>query len=617
MTAIRSVRRRFGGRIRQAVLLGLGWLVLGSPAPAKSYRIPHATIEARLQGDGSLWVKESRTYDFEGRFSFAYRTLPTAHGESYEGIRVSEEGNAYRLAETDEAGTYRVTPGAEALEVRWFFRAESQRTFDLEYRVKPVAQRHADAAVLYYQFVGGDWDIAQRDVRVHVQAPRPVAPDSVRVWLHGPLWGEVRIDPDGGLTAVCDRVPPHVALEIRALYPPAVLPDVPLTAGTVRESVMAEEARWANEANRLRAEARERLAARAARRSLGWRVLPLLGLAGIVGGYLLWRSRGTRPTLPESSAQTLVSAPPSETPPALVGYLIHDRQVSGADLTATIFDLARRGFLVLQEGRAERRQLFGGTRTVPTYTLVLKRDALRANAASLLPHEAGLLEFIFDVLARGNDTIEMDAIKKQQSRMARFFATWSRQVKSEARARDYFDAASVRAYHYGLAIGIGLLALTIPAVLLFGLAGASLAVAGVVVLGLSCLIPHRTLAGETEARRWKGLKRYLQNYGAPGVAPLDPRLNVDAFLVYGIVLGLGAKAYRTLVGRLAPADGSSFVPWYVAHEAGGGFDVGGVAEAFSSMVAVATSSMSSATGTGGGASGGGGGGAGGGGGGAG
>jgi uncharacterized membrane protein YgcG len=616
MSAVRGDPLRYGKGMRRAVLLGLGLLALAAPVSAKSYRISKVVIEARLGGDGSLWVKESRTYAFEGRFRYAFRTLPTGHGEIYEAIRVSEDGNALILADTGEPSTFRVTPGGDAIEVRWFFRAQSKRTFDLEYRVQPVAQRHADTALLHYQFIGSDWDVPQRDVRVHVQPPRTLAPDSVRVWLHGPLWGEVGLDPDGGITATCARVPPHVAFEIRALYPPAILPDVPLAAGAVREGVMQEEARWAEDANRLRAEAQRRIAARAARRSLGWRVLPLIGLAGIVGGYLLWRARGTRPAVPESSAQALVSALPSETPPAFVGYLLNGRQVSGADLTATLFDLARRGFLVLQEGRAERRQLFGGTRTVSTYTLVLKRDALQQNASQLLPHEAGLLAFIFDVLARGGDTIEMEAIKKQQSRMARYFTTWSRQVKSEARARDYFDAESVRGYHYALAIGIALLVLTVPAVLVFGLAGVSLAAAGVVGLVLSCFIPHRTLPGETEARQWKGLKRYLQNYGAPGVAPTDPRLHLDAFLVYGIVLGLGAKTYRTLVGRLAPGDAGTHIPWYVAHDGAGGFDAGGFAGAFSSMVATATSTVSSAAGTGGGASGGGGGGAGGGGGGA-
>lgn len=616
MWTVRGGPVRLGRRVRQVVLLGLGLLVLAGPVAAKSYGIPHVAIEARLGGDGSLSVKESRTYAFEGRFRFAFRTLPTSHGETYDAIRVSESGNAFRLADTGEPGTFQVTPGADAVEVRWFFQGKPNHTFDLEYRVQPVAQRHADAAVLYYQFIGGEWAITQRDVRVRVQPPVPVAPDSVRAWLHGPLWGEVGLDPDGGITATCARVPPRVAFEIRALFPPATLPDVPVAPGMVREGVMQEEARWAADANRLRAEAQQRIAARAARRSLGWRVLPLIGLAGIVGGYLLWRARGTRPVMPESSAQALVSAPPAETPPAFVGYLLHDRQVSGADLTATIFDLARREFLVLQEGRAERRQLFGGTRTVPTYTLVLKRDALRQNASQLLPHESALLAFIFDGLAKGGDTIEMGAIKKQQSRMARFFATWSRQVKSEARARDYFDAESVRGYHYALALGIGLLLLTIPAVLGFGLAGVSLAVAGVVVLVLSWFIPHRTQQGEMEARQWKGLKRYLQNYGAPGVAPTDSRLHLDAFLVYGVVLGLGAKAYRTLVSRLAPESSGAFVPWYVAHGGSGGFDAESFAGAFSSMVATATSTVSSASGTGGGASGGGGGGAGGGGGGA-
>ena len=244
-------------------LVGLASLAcLGSTvtASARSYRIAHVAIEAALAGDGSLEVRESRTYEFEGSFHYAYRVLPTRHGESYESIRVSEPGTAYRLAESGEPGTYRVTPRADGSEVRWFFRAHGASTFEIDYRVKPVAERHADAAVFYFQFIGSDWDVSSHDVEVHLRPPAPVARDSVRAWLHGPLWGEIAIELDGGLTARSVQVPPHVAFEIRALYPPAILSEAPLAAGAVRGSVMQEEGRWADEANRQRAEARIQLA---------------------------------------------------------------------------------------------------------------------------------------------------------------------------------------------------------------------------------------------------------------------------------------------------------------------------------------------------------------------
>ena len=616
MIRVRSGRESPWVRVWRPALIALACLWLTGPISAKSYRIARVAIDARLAGDGSLQVTESRTYAFEESFHYAFRTLPTGQGEAYEAIGVSEGETAYRLADSGEPGTFRVTPRADAIEVRWFFRARGARTYDLDYRVKPVAKRHADAAVLYFQFLGSDWDVSSREVTVRVRPPVPVARDSVRAWLHGPLWGEVAIGEHGDITARCARVPPHVAFEIRALLPLAILPEAPLVTGAARARVMQEEARWAEEANRLRAEAQRRLAERAARRAAGWRGLPLIGLAGIAAWYLIWRARGMRPALPESSAQVLVSAPPAETPPAFVGYLLKDRQVGGMDLTATIFDLARRGFLILQEGRREQRRLFGGTRPVPTYTLELKRDELRRNESGLLPHESSLLRFLFDELAQGRNAIDLATLKRQRSRMTRFFTKWARQVKAEARAREYFDGGSLRGFYASLAVGFGLLVLTIPAALICGEPAVVPAGSGVVVLLLSLLIPHRTEAGEREARQWKGLKRYLQSYGAPGATPADPRPTLDAFLVYGIVLGLGDKAYRRLVGSLAPGDANVYVPWYIAHGGSGGFDAGGFAGAFSSMVSTATSSVSSAAGVGGGASGGGGGGAGGGGGGA-
>jgi hypothetical protein len=602
--------------MRRIAWLGLGAVLAVAlplaPRPAaKDYRITSVAIEARLTPDGGLEIEESRTFAFGESFRYARRTLPLREGVSYRDIRVGEAGRDYRPADTGEPGTFRVTDDGREIEVRWFFRARGTRTFTLRYRVDGAVRSHEDAAVLYYQFIGADWGRANHDVRVDVRPPAPLPGERVRAWLHGPLWAELTLDAAGGIAARCARVPPHTFLEIRALYPPDALPGAPREQGRVRSLIEQEEAAWAEAANRARAEATRRLAERAARRSFAWRVLPAAAILGLGIWFALWRSRGARPAVPESAAPGMTAAPPTATPPALVGYLLHDRQVGSGDLTATVFDLARRGHLVLHEGRREQRRAFGGTRTVPTYTLERRPSRGRDPDARLLAHESALLAFLFDELAGGGDRLDLAVLQKKRNRVAKFFATWSRQVKAAGRERGYYDEASIRGMHYGLLTGAALLALTIPAALLAGPPAVILAGAGVVVLVLSALIPHRTAAGEAEARQWQGLRRYLRSCSAREVRP-----HLDALLVYGIALGLGAKGYRALLADLSPADAGALVPWYAVPAGLHASSPGGFAAAFSSMVATANSGVSSAAGTGGGASGGGGGGAGGGGGGA-
>ncbi len=137
------------------------------------------------------------------------------------------------------------------------------------------------------------------------------------------------------------------------------------------------------------------------------------------------------------------------------------------------------------------------------------------------------------------------------------------------------------------------------------------------VLLLSLLIPHRTAEGETRARHWKAVQKYLKTHEFRNTDRQSLLNQISQYLVYGVVLGLAAKYYKELAAYIPEGAQGTYVPWYVYHGHGTGeFSPAAFGEAFSSMITTTTSTMSSASGSGGGASGGGGGGAGGGGGGA-
>ncbi len=581
----------------------------------KYYRIIQVDIEAHLRDGGNMVVRESRTYDFHGSYRHAHRVIPTGGAETYQDIRVSEGGRDYRLSDSREPGTFEITRERNQIKVEWFFRASHEsRTFDLHYQVSDLVQRHDDAAVLYFKFIGEGWRKPSRDVRVCLNPPSPLARDQVRAWLHGPLWANLAIEEGGSIIARCEHLPKKTYLEIRALYPPELFPRVGPRPGTVRAHVMEEEALWAEQANRLREEAAEKAIARKTRWALGKGVMPIVALIGLLAWVSLFRKYGQRPRVRESAG--MASGIPTDTPPAVVGYLLHARQVCAGDLVATLMDLARRGFVVMREEEREKRGLLGGRKKVTEYFWDLKRDHYRENAGDLLKYEDELIRFIFDELAGGEDSIALKTIRKKRSKFTKFFKRWSREVKTLAREKGYFDEQSLHGMKCSVLVGIAMLVLAIPAALLFGPWALILAGAGVLVLGLSFVIPHRTPEGEIEARQWKSLKGYL---GKRHLEALGPGLltRIDSYLVYAIVLGLSRKAFRELAACIPPDAAQTYVPWFACHGAGAGtFSPGAFATAFSTMIASATSTASAASGAGGGASTGGGGGAGGGGGGA-
>ena len=596
----------------------LFFMIVGQPDAfaAKSYRITGVSIDAQLQTDGSMDVIESRTFKFSGSFSFVFRTLTTQGRITFQDFKVSENGRFYELSDSGRPGTYRVTRPSGQIEVRWFFDAKNEsRTFDFHYRVLNAVARHEDVAVLYYQFISGDWDRVSQNVRLHVKPPGNLLQSQLNEWLHGPLWAESRIETDGSITAWCEHLPSRTYLEIRALYPPEKFPVAERYSGIVRSSILEEEARWVEEANRMREEAiRERdqaiqkMEAREKRQEQGKWVVIVLSVLGLGFAWRNYRKYGQRPSLPPSVKYA--SDIPENIPPALVGYLLSNREIYGGAIVSTMMDLARRGFINLREEQTEKRKLFGGTRTVTDYTWDLNREYWLGHNSDLAVYEDDLLKFIFDDLAEGRDSIDLKEIKKQQSKFTKFFREWKKEVKKLGDEKRWFDRESNRGMYYSLGIGIVMIILSGVAAYFIGIWAIGLGVAAIAVFVLSFLTPHRTKEGEMLARHWKALKRYLLKYHYRSMDKSALLSRIDDYLVYGIVLGLGQKIFKELAAYIPAEDYQRYVPWYVYHGTGtGAFTPDAFASAFSSMVATTTSSMSTASGTGGGASGGGGGGA--------
>ena len=89
-------------------------------------------------------------------------------------------------------------------------------------------------------------------VRVTVHLPAGVTRDQVRAWAHGPLWGNVAIEPDASVVMTVDPLPAATFVEGRILFPAAALAKAKPTAGARLAAVLAEEKKLADQANRDR-----------------------------------------------------------------------------------------------------------------------------------------------------------------------------------------------------------------------------------------------------------------------------------------------------------------------------------------------------------------------------
>ena len=597
-----------------AVFAGL----TAGPAAAKDFSIPSVTIDATVRPNGDLRVHETRTLSFSGSFSFVYWDLSTKGSDGIDvtaasGPEVDGTGSVpYELTDDPWArtpGTYYVS-GSDPVRVQLFFSvSDSAAQFSVDYTARGAAKRWDDIAELYWQFVGDQATVAADYVRVTVHLPAGVSSDEVRAWAHGPLWGNVSIEPDASVVMTVDPLPAGTFVEGRILFPATALTATAKSPGAREALVLAEEQKLADEANRGRLWARVKVIAWSA---VGFG-FPLLALVLVIALYVKY---GREPKT-QFQAQYLRDIPEPSLPPALVGFIWRMGSVDRDDATATLLDLVDRKVLDIERVVVHKERFLGKDETT-TYQLTLHDERLD----ELLPYERHLLKFLFHQIAESPTLVlsELKGLAKaHRTEFAKGYRKFTEMVGNEGERRKYLDAKADRMAFAGAALGfVGAVAAGAAAIFGGGLWFFLAIPVCVVLIYVSRTIKRRSQAAAELYAQYAALKRYLKDFGRLQEKPPDAVVLWEQFLVYAVVFGIAdevAKAMTVKVPQVIddPAFRTSYFIWFASPGGGGTAAFSEMHQSFSEAVSVATSSSSSGSGGGGGFSGGGGGGGGGGG----
>jgi uncharacterized membrane protein YgcG len=189
--------------------------------------------------------------------------------------------------------------------------------------------------------------------------------------------------------------------------------------------------------------------------------------------------------------------PPEKLRPAQVGLLI-DERADTLDVTATIVDLAVRGFLTITE--------------IPKEGLLGQRDWLltrRAKTGGLLGYE----QIIFDGLFAAGEEVKLSSLRRH------FYLTLAKAQSAlyeDAVKRGWFpvDPSKTRATYavagVALVILAGIVAAGLGALAGGGIVGVGAAVPAIGLIAASPVMPRKTRAGAELERRSLGFQRYIE-----------------------------------------------------------------------------------------------------------
>lgn len=589
-------------------------VTIGSTVDARSHRFLNLEIDARVGADGLVRVTEIHTVQFDGTFSGMFQFFDTHSGVEVRDVVVSEGGISYTRLDTDSpgpAGTYFVREREDEVYVDWSFEATDEiRHFELSYVLHNVILKHEDVAEFYYQFVGDRWDQGRDRVKIVLSLPYGAQMNEVAAWGHGPLHGVVTIESPSSIVWEVENLPARTFVEGRVVFPNSLVPLGDRYTGEARLQAIFDEERGIEqkkEESRLQAQARAERARRL--RALDPRVALVASALLVLFILFIWNTYGK----PEPGyAERYYKELPANYPPAELAIL-YRQNVDGRDFTATLVDLARRGYLSIEEAPRARK----GPHDDPSYKFI-KKDVNVEQWQTLRPYERRAMELLFGSLGRNEVTLE-DFEEYTKKNLAAFTASWKKwdqEVKESAKVHQFFDPSAKK-----------VLWLLLPILLLFGAGfialGSSLLVTGAVILVLSFVAvifvvvaaTRRSSKGHQEYTKWRAFRRYLKESSRVDTARVGSLGIWEEYLPYAITLGVADQMLKQLELRfpnLVQDDYHFASNWFVYYHVLGFGRISHMTNAVGKSISSATMPQGSG-GTGGGFSGGGGGGFGGGG----
>jgi uncharacterized membrane protein YgcG len=561
-----------------------GWRAAGGQEEIRSYQVTMV-----LKPNASMMVREEITYDFGTNQRHGItRSIPV------EFARDSSHVREYPLSDIEASSPKApsdldITEGpVTTLRIGNPDRTVSGvQTYVIRYTVGGVINDFEDHQELYWNAIGSEWSVPIVSASATVEGPAEVQRVACFEGAQGstqPCTTAGR-SPDGGASFSAANLPPGSGMTVVVAFPAGTFPNA---APILRERQTLARAFSVTPAT-------------------GAASLLILGLVG--GGAIAAVARrgrdeeylGVTPGLEPGMGQTASTSrvplfrrppvavqfsPPEGLLPGQLGTLL-DERANVIDVTATIIDLAVRGFMRIEEVSQPGFLHGGDWKLVMTWPAPV--DELR-------DYEMTLLQAIFEdrqevLLSELRQTFRSDLQRVQGLLYDDVTRNgWFLGNPSSVRARWQIYGFLLTAAGAGLTF---LLAHTFRT--RFGLVGLAVVVCGVLLLVLSPRMPARTPKGTALLAQAKGFRTYLETAEANQIKFEEGQDIFSRYLPFAIVFGV-AERWAKVFADLAASGAAVVAPtWYVGPAWSGGFNYLAFGQSMDSFATTTTGSIAAAT----------------------
>ncbi len=510
MRDVKTLARASAARFRSGLFLAVLVVTLVAPAAARQLVIQRFEAEIVVLPNGTLDVTETIAARFIGSWRGLYRTIPveyrTPQGFNYtlflEPVSVTDENGSTLRYESSRERHYLkfkiYIPGAQ----------DATRTVVLRYRVLDGLKFFEDHDELYWNVTGDEWDVPIQAARARIVLP--VGVTGVRALSFTGAYGSRAQDADVDTQAN--------TVEMRMRRPLAFHEGLTAVVGWDKGFVKEPDAT-----------AKAGLFLRS-----NWPLFIPLGAFALM--FWLWYTRGRDPRLRPIAPQY---APPEGLTPGEVGTLVDDA-ADMRDITATIVDLAVRGYILIEEKQKEHLM---GLWSNKEYVFHLRKKS--NDWGQLKPHERELLDALF-----GGGALESVELSDLQNKFYKNLPDIRDGIFAGLMQHGYYlhrpDKVRKAYLIGGVVVGVALFWGGGIASAAMGMAVLPFTVAAILTGGVICgfgwFMPARTLSGAQALERVLGFEDFLAHVEADRLERTikTPEM-FEKFLPFAMALGVEKK----------------------------------------------------------------------------
>ena len=568
-------------------------------------------FDVTVNEDGSMDVVETWDIDIS-HVNTLYKTFKMDDDKftSIKNVRVKDITGNREFTQIDEE-MYHVTENCYYglinskgnFEIAWGVGLDDRyatRTYEISYTVVDAIGKYNDYAELYWQFIGEDFEVDADKITGTITLPSNAeSEEDIKVWGHTEnLNGEIYVTDTDKIKFQLENFDAGRYVEVRVLFPTEMIESTGRAYNEDRyDDVIKEETKWANQANLRRQweEIKDEVVAT-------FVIFVILALCIIFIEKAVKYGKklsSIKKFVPEQKLDYFRDLPEKDTTPGEAVYILKEPYNAfsrhfGKIFSATLLDLKLKDYIDLRVEKTDKNK----------DKIYLKK--LKESDSNLKSDERRILDFAYKAFGKKTE-VEMKTleqyIEKHPAGVEALINGCLKAIESQLKESKMFDKkqkeefsnyAGLSGVYYVFAIVTLFWAFPLAIILLIN---------GLICGSIKKRANVLTQKGVDSKEKWKGLKKYMEDFSLLNEKEI-PAIEVwEHYLVYATAFGIADKVLKQLktiypnIDELDSIHTSTYM-YFMYHS---NFET-----SFSSSISSSiSSSYSSATGGGGGFSGGG------------